>query len=60
MDDNDENQEINGKHSIISVRSVFNNHNVRLPAQIWRALSKVNLFERKQLVNVFFHIGCTR
>lgn len=38
MDDNDEND---FKHSLISVRAVYNNHNTHLPAQIWRALAKV-------------------
>ena len=38
MDDNDENH---SKNSVISVRSVFNNHNTRLPAHIWRSLAKV-------------------
>ncbi len=38
MDDNDENH---SKNSVISVRSVYNNHNTRLPAQIWRSLAKV-------------------
>jgi hypothetical protein len=41
MDDNDENNSTNSKHSAISVRSVYNNHNTRLPAHIWRALAKV-------------------
>jgi hypothetical protein len=38
MDDNDENH---SKNSVISVRSVYNNHNTRLPTQIWRSLAKV-------------------
>jgi len=41
MDDNDENNPTNSKHSLISVRSVYNNHNTHLPAHIWRSLSKV-------------------
>ena len=41
MDDHDENNPMNSKHSAISVRTVYNNHNTRLPAQIWRSLAKV-------------------
>ncbi|CAF1652331.1 unnamed protein product [Adineta ricciae] len=41
MDDNDENNPTNAKYSVISIRSVFNNHNVHLPTHIWRSLSKV-------------------
>ncbi|CAF0781508.1 unnamed protein product [Rotaria sordida] len=41
MDDNDEINSTNSKHSVISVRSVYNNHNTRLPAHIWRSLAKV-------------------
>jgi hypothetical protein len=41
MDDNDENNPTNSKHSVISVRSVHDNNNTRLPAHIWRSLAKV-------------------
>ncbi|CAF0885842.1 unnamed protein product [Adineta steineri] len=41
MEDNDENNPSNSKYSLISVRSVYNNHNSHLPAHIWRSLAKV-------------------
>ena len=42
MDENDENASpVHSKQSVISVRSVFNTDGTRLPAHIWRSLTKV-------------------
>ena len=42
MDENDENSSpVHSKQSVISVRSVFNADGTRLPAHIWRSLTKI-------------------
>jgi hypothetical protein len=55
MDDNDENNAINSKHSVISVRSVFNNNNIRLPPHTWRSLAKVNWIGFIEINRVSFY-----
>ncbi len=51
MDDNDENH---SKNSVISVRSVYNNHNTRLPAHIWRSIAKVIMKHGDKFIELFF------